>query len=164
MNLTHVLYMPEDRQALRAKGRRFRLAAIIVGILTLIVCVRLCFGITTRDAALRLALVIACSTLGSFVAVCLLEWGMLPARREASHAEGILQEAEEPVSGRIQALAPAFSIPKSITFHTVSLETEHGPRQLKLNARFRRDFPAPGKYVRLAVRRGYIAAWEVDAK
>ena len=94
-------------------------------------------------------------------AVLLLGESALPAGREADHEEGVLKEEAEVRTGRIGQIAPAFRIPKSIAFHTVTLETEEGPVSLKLNARHRNIFPEPGTRIRAETRRDYVTAWEV---
>ena len=155
-------YTAESISSLRNKGRRFLLSAILLSVITLSICITLCLDITTGNAGSRRNLIICLSTLGSLSAVALIEEGRLPALREAAHEEGVLRESEEVCSGRILHLGTEHPIPKSISFIPVSLETEEGPRELKLNALFRKSFPAPGQMLRIHIRRGYIVAWEAD--
>ena len=164
MNHFCLRYTPESISFLRNRGRRFLLFAVLLVVFTLSVCIVLCCGITTGNAGLRRILVICLSALGSWSAVALIGEGMLPLLREAAHEEGVLREAEEICSGRIVSLAADHPIPKSISFIPVSFEAKEGCRELKLNARFRKDFPAPGQILRVHIRRGYIVAWEADSQ
>ena len=158
------LYTPETLAALRSRERRCLRGALLLAGLTLAVCIALCFGIRTRNAPLRQGLVIACSALGSWMTVLLVDRGLLPARREAAHEEGVARAAAETHTGRVARLEPWFTIPKSVTFVPVVLEEAEGEVSLKLNARFLAGFPEAGRRVRLQVRRGYITGWEVEPR
>ena len=156
-----LLYTPEEVRRLRKNARRARGLAALLGAAALAGCVALCFGLRTENLLRRQTAAIILSTLGSFAAVLLLGEGALPARREADHEEGVLKEEAEVRTGRIGQIAPVFRIPKSIAFHTVTLETEEGPVSLKLNARHRKIFPEAGTRIRTETRRDYVTAWEV---
>ena len=156
-----LLYTPEEVRRLRKNARRARGLAALLGAAALAGCVALCFGLRTENMLRRQTAAIFLSTLGSFAAVLLLGEGALPAGREADHEEGVLKEEAEVRTGRIGQIAPAFRIPKSIAFHTVTLETEEGPVSLKLNARHRKIFPEAGTRIRTETRRDYVTAWEV---
>ena len=155
------LYSPEGVQRLRERSRTARALALLTAGLTLAACIALCFVLRTENAGRRQVLVIALSTLGSFTALCLAAEGALPARREADHEAGVLQEAPEERTGTVDRIAPAFRIPKSIAFHAVTLDTAEGQISLKLNARYRKGFPEAGQRIRAEVRRDYVTAWEV---
>ena len=157
-----ILYSPESVKAHRGRARRAGRAALLTALGALAVCIALCFGITTRNAGLRQGLVIALSALAGWAAVLLTENGMITARREAAHEEGVLREEETVCAGPVKAVGKPFQIPKSIAFVPVTVETEDGETELKLNARFRKTFPGAGRKVRLRVRRGYITAWEAE--
>lgn len=157
-------YTPESVWNLRNRERRFLLAAVFSACLALALCTALCFGVRTRNADFRRTLTVCLSALGSWAAAELILQGALPARREAAHEEGVMREAESAAAGRISRLDKDFQIPKSIAFTPVTLEGPDGGISLKLNARFRKRFPQPGRTVRARVRRGYITAWEEEAE
>ena len=157
-------YTPESVRALESLERRFLTAAVLTASLGLAVCAALCFGVRTRNADFRRTLVICLSALSAWTAVELTVQGTLPARREAAHENGVMREEETAAAGKVVRLEKDFRIPKSIAFTAVTLEGPEGEIPLKLNARFRKGFPPPGRTVRVRVRRGYIMAWEEEAE
>ena len=156
------MYTPRDAEALRGKAGKAGRAAIILGALALVGCVALCLGIRTRNAPSRQAAAIALSALAGWAVLWMLEGVRTPALREAAHEEGVLREKAERHEGVIRPLGDRMVIPRSIAFVPVTLEEAEGEAALKLNARFRKVFPAAGTRVRVETRRGYITGWETE--
>ncbi len=161
---------------IRTEKQRIRtglLLAAVLGCTALVVCIALCFGIRTANAAPRQITVIAVSTLGGWSIILLTEGLILPEVRELRHEEGILYGIpdtaaagrlvlEDPVvcEGEILSIGEVFRIPKSISFFPVVLRQEGENLQLKLNARHRKGFPSEGTRVRMITVRNYITEYE----
>ena len=158
------MYTPLEAEALRGKAKKAGWAALCLTAAALAGCVLLCMGIRTRNAPLRQAAVIALSTLAGWAAIALVEGIRIPALREAAHEEGVLREAAEGHEGVILTLGDRMVIPKSIAFVPVTLGEVGGETALKLNARFKKAFPAAGTRVRVETRRGYITGWEAEGE
>ncbi len=156
-------YTPEGAEAWRRKAGTVSGLTAGIAAVTLAGCAALCFGVTTENAEGRLQGTVILFSLGLFAVWTLLREARKPALREAEHEEGVLKSPSEVREGCVREIGQPHPIPGSITFLPVVLEEKGEPVSLKLNARFRKEFPAAGAEVRLETRRGYITGWEETA-
>lgn len=168
------LYSPETIRREKHRARCGFLAALILGLSALILCIALCFGIRTANAASRRNAVILISTLSGWCVILLVRGLILPEIREYRHEEGILYgvwdaaesrsvaEPPEIHEGVLLSFGDIFRIPKSISFFPVVLRVETEEEiQLRLNARCKAQFPPVGTKVRVKTIRRYITEFEV---
>ena len=168
-----VLYSSKTIQQEKKHVRTGRIAASILAVTGLAICISFCFGVRTANADSRRLIVIAVSTLTGWGIILLVRGWILPETREYQHEEGLLNgiwdcsanrffpESPEIHEGEILSIGEAFQIPKSISFCSVSLREPTGEIHLRLNARNRQDFPSAGAVIRVKSIRKYITEYEV---
>ena len=167
------LYSMETIRLEKQHARNGLLLAAVLGLVSLAVCVALCFGVRTANAQTRRIAVISVSTLGGWAVILLTKGRILPELRESRHEDGILlgvrdsstgrflRETPENHAGEILAVGEVFRIPKSISFFPVTLREGEEEVLLRLNARNRADFPPVGSHLLATSVRQYITEYEV---
>lgn len=151
------LYSVEETEYRRRAARRARTAAILISVCGAAVCTLLCFFVRTANAVPLQWTVIAVSAFCGWTAILLRRFVILPALRESSHAEGLLNgPSAEEHAGILLRSDPPFRIPKSIILRNIVLLEGGKEITLKINENRFALLPQAGSRVRLQTVRGYI--------
>ena len=156
------LYAPQELTRLRRK-RSVCLALLwAVALGGLAVCVLFCLRTGTENAGSMLRRCIAVSALCGWACIALWRTGVLPAKREAEHAEHMRSGERETLRGVASVSEETVQIRKSIAVRTVTLRSGAETRRLSILARRAKALgPTPRELTLVAVH-GYVAAFSAD--
>lgn len=146
----------------RMRRRRYLSLALMTGAVALAACIYLCTQVSTATAEPLLYLVIGLSTLAGWAVMLLVAFGHLPARAEAEHIAGMLEEPGEEVAGVLNVEKQQWHIPHSIRFCRATITDGEEKHPCQVNARMARQLPANGTVVCAVIRRRFITAYEVQ--
>ena len=162
MNTLNEHYRPETVLRLKEENKRTLTRLLVWLGLTLCACAALCFGLTPLNSTRRLVTTVAVSSVGGWVALYVLRYGLLRRRHERRHVEWILEQPKEHLEGTVRMTDSVLRLRGSIPVRTVLLEGEDGAKRLKL---FDGLSPAlrelEGQRVRLDLAGTYITGAEV---
>lgn len=154
-------YSPQRASQLGKRAARYQWIAVAAGALTLAGCIFLCTMVRTDNSSWLLAWTICLSSVGGWVVMLLLCFGLQLAKAEAGHIRGLLDAPEEHYTGQLSIIKEGFQIPGSVEVRKARLQTPEETLTLNLNARFASCTPAPGATVRVTVKKKFIIAMEV---
>ena len=132
---TTELYSSEEFTRITKRRMRRRVILLLLGALSLGVCVFLCMRVTTRNAAVTEKIVILVSILSGWILITLREELLVFSKREAEHAAHMLTGPRETVTGTLSLTDDVFRIPGSIRVRRLTITTGEGVRRLSVNAR-----------------------------
>lgn len=157
------LYTPEASQHWQRRASLARIIGPGLVVLALIVCIVLCTMVNTANAQQMLFACMSIFTLAGWICIFLLYAVWAPARAQATHIAGMLEQEPELYEGELTIHSDSFRIPKSVTVRKAALNTTDGVLSLSVSAALAEQFPANGTKVRVWTVRKFIVAYEVCA-
>lgn len=154
-------YTNQRATQLQKRAARYKWIAIAAGALTLAGCIFMLTLLSTPNATDLLFATICLSSVGGWVVMLLLCFGVQLAKAEAGHISGLLEAPEECYTGTLTVSKEGFQIPGSVVVRKARLQAEEETLTLNLNARFADRMPAPGTLVWVTVKKKFIIALEV---
>ena len=140
--------------------RKWLAASLLTAFTALLICIALCFFVTTRNATALFLAAVAISIAAGWSFILYLSPRMRACRAEYRHCENILDKTETVYScGRISVSPALIKIPGSIRVRDVRLERADGKESYHLNANF--SLPPDGTSVRLSCVGKYVTGYEV---
>ena len=151
----------------RLKKRKTILLTVTVVILavTVGVCIYLAATATTATMDRHEFITMAVFVLGGWTCMTLYYWGIGELKKESAHMEHMLEKTPEVLIGDVELTRQWVRIPNSITIREVKFDDGEHVKNLHLNRRFVKEFPAKDKKIRmkLNVASGYIIGYEEAA-
>ncbi len=146
----------------RMRTRRALGVALMTALIALACCIYLCTQVNTATAEKLLYLVIGLSALAGWAVMLMIVFAYLPAKAEAQHIAGMLDEPQEEITGVLTVDKQTWRIPHSIAFCRAAITDGAEKHALQVNARLVRQLPANGTVIRAVIRRKFITAYEVQ--
>ncbi len=154
------LYTESYAARQRKEYGKWLTVCIAVVALTLMVCITLCFFVSTGTARALFFTVAGLSTLSGWVYILILRPKRRSALAQYRHCDGMLKKGaneSEFLTGEVRVLPYEVQVPGSIRVKPVKLINEQGERSLHMNARF----SLPEGRLALRCAGNYVAAYEV---
>ena len=141
-----------------------RIAATLLALITLAVCIWFCVNVNTANALRQLVMTMIVSALGGWAVITLRITAIKHYKYAVAHCEAILKGAEEKIEGRFTVSESITRIHGGVSFYCVRVndEEENG---VSLYSRYRKRFDeskALAVYTVYGFITAYEAAYEAD--
>lgn len=143
----------------RKAGAALACAAAVLG---LIACILLCRATTTANAAQTERAAVATAIVSGWLAIGFATLVAADAKREAGHAQMLLDGERAAVPGKVSVGRERLRIRNSVTIRKVQVENGKGTRKLNVNERKAKALQAAGEDITLYAVNGYAVAYETE--
>jgi hypothetical protein len=160
-NQIHELYSRDYLEDQKKKNQIRKRILIAFALLSLAVCIGLCFGITTRNAVSRKIAVMVCSTVSGWIFIYLYLYSYRQKKHEISHGESLDGQERKTVTGRVENAKQIVRLRNSITIRKLRVHTSDGVETVNICDSRSREVLNAGHPLKLYLSLGYVTAWEV---
>ncbi|MBR6006229.1 MAG: hypothetical protein IK064_01230 [Clostridia bacterium] len=160
---THIteLYSGDDVIILQKKQRLWRIAAIAVAAVTLILCIVFCASSGPRNMMKMLAAAVITSTVGGWIVITIVRFALDELRYAEKHTRAVLEGERESVDGRFELTDDRTLVKRGVAMLRVDAGTESGTHALQIYEKKARRFDAKNAK-RVYTVHGFIAAYEAE--
>ena len=136
-----------------------RIAAIMLALITLAVCIWFCVNVNTANALSQLVKTMIVSALGGWAVITLRITAIKHYKYAAAHCEAILKGEEERTEGRFAVSDTVTRIYRGVSFYRVRVNDE-AESNMSIYSRYRKRFDESRAAAVYTVY-GFITAYEV---
>ncbi len=116
------LYHPEELDELRRKIRRGTVITVLIGLLTLAVCVALCCFVTPKNATTLLLGTVVASTLGGWAVISVSYFGVEEHKNAYKHCEAMLSGERERIDGTYELTDERLRVKRGVAMRRIRVD------------------------------------------